>query len=281
MKSSKDLFRVLTSAFNMYRREEAEAISYLVLAEIFHVTKLEVVLDKIIHDFNSEKLQEVISRIQAHEPVQYVIGHTEFYGRKYVVNKNVLIPRGETEEMVNMIVKDHLYKKNILNILDICTGSGCIAISLAIAFPNSKVSGIDISKKALEVAKTNAEINSIQISFIEADILQPYTITENKFDIVVSNPPYVMQNEAQTMDENVLNYEPGLALFVPNHDPLLFYKALAIQSKDLLKPGGKCYFEINQRFGLEVMDLLQGENFKNIEIVKDIHGNDRFVVGFN
>ena len=222
------------------------------------------------------------------KPIQYIIGETEFYRLPFYVNQHVLIPRPETEELVEWIISlpNSSQKEKNLNILDIGTGSGCIAISLAKNLPNASVFAIDISKKALQVAKQNAVLNEVTVEFIEYDILSSNIIQTPsirgknlnlKFDIIVSNPPYVRQLERQEIKNNVLNYEPHIALFVENDNPLLFYNHIIDFAKENLTKNGKLYVEINQYLGQETVTLLKEKGFTNIELKKDLFGNDRMV----
>jgi release factor glutamine methyltransferase len=194
-----------------------------------------------------------------------------------LVNKHVLIPRPETEELVEIIVRENKGTEN-LHIRDICTGSGCIAITLAAELNGASVSATDISANALEVARANAVTNKADIQFLEQDVLERgfNTSDKNVFDIIVSNPPYVMHEEAKHMNRNVLDYEPALALFVSDEDPLIFYRCVIRQARELLKAGGKCYFEINGRQGKNMHALLHGSGFENIRILRDIHEKERF-----
>ncbi|HZI23532.1 MAG TPA: peptide chain release factor N(5)-glutamine methyltransferase, partial [Chryseolinea sp.] len=212
------------------------------------------------------------------EPVQYILEEANFYGRTFRVSPAVLIPRPETEELVRLVVKmsSHFSKKN-LTILDVGTGSGCIAISLALELPTSEILATDISQEALNVASHNAKNLGASVQFHQHDILSanlPFSI-----DVVVSNPPYIASDERITMRPNVKDYEPSLALFVDSADPLLFYRAIALQANRALMTGGVVVVEINERFGKEVAQLFITHHFKNVEIVRDVFGKDRFVKG--
>lgn len=220
------------------------------------------------------KIDKIIERLQKFEPIQYILGETEFYGLPYLVNQNVLIPRPETEELVELIINEN--KSDSLRILDIGTGSGCIAISLKRYLPKSIIEGWDISTRALEVAKLNSINNSADIAFRQVDILSDYP-GKMSFDIIVSNPPYVLDSEKSDMHTNVLDYEPHTALFVSDSDPLLFYNRIADVATQLLADGGKLYFEINRMKGQETCQMLESKNFSNIQLIKDISGNDRIV----
>ena len=276
MNSSKELFQYIASALDSLGKEEAEAISFAVLAEIFHVSRMDVILNKSLPDLDETKLEQVIARLRSHEPLQYIIGHTEFYGHIFKVTPAVLIPRPETEELVDKIVQDNKGKSN-LKILDLCTGSGCIAISLALALPGSEVMGVDISDAALEIAAENNVALHANVKFLQRNVLAPLDLEQDYFDIVVSNPPYVMEHEAALMAKNVLEYEPSLALFVPDEDPLRFYNAILKIANFSLTLHGRLYLEINEQKGKEVCKLCSGLSW-NASLLEDIHKKDRFVV---
>lgn len=223
-------------------------------------------------------LENATSDLKKHIPIQYIIGETEFYGLPFYVNENVLIPRPETEELVNWIINELKAKsqKSKIKILDIGTGSGCIPISLAKNIPNATVYAIDISSKALKTAQKNATLNKVNIQFIEADILNTNELPA-KFDIIVSNPPYVRNLEKQEIQPNVLNHEPHLALFVEDNNPLLFYDKIADLAKNNLTKNGQLFFEINQYLGQETVGLLKSKGFLTIELKKDVFGVDRMI----
>jgi release factor glutamine methyltransferase len=220
----------------------------------------------------------ILEKLKIQIPIQYIIGTTHFYGLEFIVDENVLIPRPETEELVDWIVKlnSKLSKKKNLKILDIGTGSGCIAVSLAKNIPNSEVFAIDVSEKALAIAKKNAILNKVPVTFLHKNILETKDLNQ-KFDIIVSNPPYVRNLEKAEIKPNVLDNEPHLALFVPDNDPLIFYKKIAELAAANLNPNGQLFFEINQYLGKETQELLEYIGLKNIELRKDIYGNDRMI----
>jgi release factor glutamine methyltransferase len=222
--------------------------------------------------------ETVLSELKKEKPIQYILGETEFYGLRFRVNENTLIPRPETEELVELIISDNQITKNTnsLTILDIGTGSGCIAISLAKNLSNAKVSAIDVSEKALEMAKKNAEINEVNVNFILADVLKISTLQE-KYDVIVSNPPYVRNLEKHEIKPNVLEFEPHLALFVEDDDALIFYRKIAELALKNVSENGKLYFEINQYLGKETVELLENLGFKNVKLIKDIYENDRMI----
>ncbi|WP_347922176.1 peptide chain release factor N(5)-glutamine methyltransferase [Pontimicrobium sp. SW4] len=222
-----------------------------------------------------DKYQNAIDRLKNYEPIQYILGDTEFYGLVFKVNPSVLIPRPETEELVAWIINEHKNKEGI-SILDIGTGSGCIAITLAKNLPNAKVFALDVSENALKLAKQNAISNDVEVEFIEADILD-WDFNSLQFDVIVSNPPYVRELEKETMSANVLNHEPHLALFVKDDDALLFYRKITEISNEILKPNGQLYFEINENLGESTKELLANSNFKNVDLKMDIFEKDRMI----
>ena len=274
----------------IYDAQEIESFFYLIL-ECFHNKKrIDLALDPNMEMDAMQLLrwESVLSELKKEKPIQYILGETEFYGLPFLVNENTLIPRPETEELVEWIIKSTKYEiqSTKLRILDIGTGSGCIAISLAKNFPNAEVSAIDVSEKALATAKKNAEINKVEVDFINVDILKINDLVElptsnfqlpTQFDIIVSNPPYVRNLEKAEIKSNVLEYEPHLALFVEDTDALLFYRKIAQLAQQNLSENGKLFFEINQYLGKETVELLEDLGFKNIELKKDIYGNDRMI----
>jgi len=222
-----------------------------------------------------EKIKSVISRLKNFEPIQYILGETEFYGLKLIVNPSVLIPRPETEELVQWLVKSDLSENS--TILDIGTGSGCIALAIKSMLKNAEVYGIDISENALEVARQNVIKNNLDVGFFQADILNWEESEWKIFDVIVSNPPYIRENEKLLMHNNVLNYEPEKALFVPDSEPLIFYRAIAFFAKKHLSDNGMLFFEINENLGSEMNEMLIDSGFSEIEIRKDINGKNRMV----
>jgi len=274
----------------LYDEKEIESFFYIVL-ECFHNKKrIDLALNP---EMEMDALQllrweSVLSELKKEKPIQYILGETEFYGLPFLVNENTLIPRPETEELVDWILQStKLEVQNTkLNILDIGTGSGCIAISLAKNLPNAQVAAIDVSEKALVIAKENAKVNAVEVNFIQTDILKMDDLDQlptsnfqlpTHFDIIVSNPPYVRNLEKVEIKPNVLAYEPHLALFVEDTDALLFYRKIAELALKNLSENGQLYFEINQYLGKETVQLLENLGFKNIELRKDIYGNDRMI----
>lgn len=278
----KQLKRVFNSELtNLYPQNEIDSFFYILSEEYLDLSKVDIALN-----FNDEiKIPKTfhlaLNQLTDQKPIQYIIGKTEFYGLNFTVNSHVLIPRPETEELVDWIIKDrnnYFSNSSKINILDIGTGSGCIAISLDKNIINSKVYAVDISKKALETAQKNSSNNKTNVEFIEKNILNDDTqILSDKFDIIVSNPPYVRNLEKQEIQANVLKNEPHLALFVTDDNPLLFYDAICNFAIKNLTSSGVLYFEINQYLGKETTDLLHQKGFKNIELRKDVFNNDRMI----
>lgn len=223
------------------------------------------------------KMDDVTSRLLNHEPIQYIFGYTRFYGLKLRVTPSTLIPRPETEELVGLIV-DEFGSRQDLEVLDACTGSGCIAVALARNLPFSAVRAFDISRDALQVAKENKETLHTGVDFFQADALNLTGDRQRSYDIIVSNPPYVADSERKQMDANVLDFEPHLALFVTDADPLVFYRAIAAFAKESLKPDGKLYFEINPLFADRLKADMVNDGWGSADVVKDTHGRNRFLI---
>lgn len=221
------------------------------------------------------KIQEIITRLKTFEPIQYILGETEFFGLRLIVNPSVLIPRPETEELVDWIVRSDLPPDS--RILDIGTGSGCIALALKSVLKNAAVSGIDISEGALETAHENAAKNKLDVRFNQSDILKNDNSNNEVYDVIVSNPPYIREREKLLMLPNVLEYEPGNALFVPDSDPLVFYRSIAAFAIKNLSENGKLFLEINENLGHEMKNMLVDFGFCNIEIRKDINEKNRMI----
>ncbi len=224
------------------------------------------------------RAEDYVQRLLAGEPIQYILGQAPFYGYTFTVNKHVLIPRPETEELVDLILKNSCKRKKI-NILDIGTGSGCIAITLAFKCRQAAVTAIDISSQALAVARHNARQHQVAVIFAEADIFS--WKTDKKFDLIVSNPPYVKESEKSQMAANVLEHEPHLALFVPDDDPLRFYRQIVRFAGSHQQPGGELYFEVNERQAAAVAQLLEENHYQKVAVKQDLSGKDRFVTGMH
>lgn len=260
-----------------YDAAEAESLFYICLEELKGWKKVDLAMNSNAELDRVElvKWNEVLTQLEQERPIQYIFGNAHFYGLEFFVDENTLIPRPETEELVEWIINENKGKKDI-KILDIGTGSGCIAITLAKNLPQAKVYAIDVSKDALAKARGNAVRNGADVTFIEKDILVADSLPES-FDVIVSNPPYVRNLEKQEIKNNVLQYEPHLALFVDDNDPLLFYRKIAKLGDSSLTRNGKIYFEINQYLGPQTVVMLQEEGYKNVILKKDIYGNDRMV----
>jgi release factor glutamine methyltransferase len=268
---------ILSELKGLYPETEIKSFSYLIIEKLTGFSRTEIIVNKntLFSDEQHHVIETFIEKLKKNVPIQYILGETEFFGLTFNVNESVLIPRPETEELVEWIRSENNRSAD-LNILDIGTGSGCIAISLKHEFPNASVHAFDISEQALNTARSNAERNKLDVTFSRTDILNAPE-TEQRWDIIVSNPPYVTEQEKSSILPNVLEHEPHLALFVPDNDPLLFYRCIALFAKHHLKPQGKLYFEINRTFGVETVELLTDLGFCNVELRKDISGNDRMV----
>lgn len=267
-------------------QEDSEIESFFfILTEFLHnLKRIDVSLhpDFEVSESDFEKWQTIISELKTEKPIQYITGEAWFYGLRFEVNENTLIPRPETEELVEWIVDGLKLKGKGQRVLDIGTGSGCIPIALKKEIPSAQVSAIDISEKALERARKNALNNQVEVNFVHQDILQSTNLhiaksSNQLFDIIVSNPPYVRNLEKQEIKRNVLEYEPHLALFVEDSDALLFYRKIAQLALKSLTPNGKLFFEINQYLAKETVELVEQLGFKNIELRKDFIGNDRMI----
>lgn len=294
------LLREIKSIFHkelddIYGIGEVDSFFYLMIEHYLNLERFVLALqpDLIISKDEEQPLFEGLSELKLERPIQYILGKTEFLDLEFAVNESVLIPRPETEELVRWILDDEV-KRNTgaersrsvvstslndpIHILDIGTGSGCIAIALAKNLPNSKVVALDVSDKALAVAKRNAVANEAEIEFVLMDVLKQNKLHE-KFDIIVSNPPYVRELEKKKISKNVMDHEPEIALFVSDENPLLFYRTIADIAKKGLKKGGSLYLEINQYLGADTKQLLEEADFSEIELRKDLFGNDRMLKG--
>ena len=261
----------------LYPDTEIKSFSNLIIEKVSGFSRTEIIVNKntLFSDEQRHVIENFIEKLKEYVPIQYILGETEFFGLPFQVNESVLIPRPETEELVDWIRNENDRNANP-GILDIGTGSGCIAISLKHEFTNATVDAFDISEKALETAQSNATLNKLEVTFSKVDILNAPE-TYQKWDIIVSNPPYVTEQEKSTILPNVLEHEPHLALFVSDNGPLLFYRCIAVFAQQHLKPKGKLYFEINRQFGKATVDLLTAMGFGNVELRKDISGNDRMI----
>jgi release factor glutamine methyltransferase len=266
---------------SLYDEQEIESFFYIILEKLHGMKRIDLALnpETVMDGTHLKQWKSILSDLKTQKPIQYILGETEFYGLRFEVNENTLIPRPETEELVELIIKEEgkgKREEGKVQILDIGTGSGCIAISLAKNIFNAEVFAIDVSEKALATAKKNAEINDVNVTFLLKNILGTADL-DQQFDIIVSNPPYVRNLEKAEIKHNVLEYEPHLALFVEDTDALLFYRKIAELAKKNLNPNGKLYFEINQYLGKETLSLLEDSGFRNVTLKKDIYGNDRMI----
>ena len=270
---------------SVFEKTEVESFFYLLIDFRLKLNKMDFLLNPnvVISIEDATFFESAIQKLKLEEPIQYILGETEFYGLLFKVTKNTLIPRPETEELVDWIIKDQLtINKEQLTILDIGTGSGCIPISLAKNITGAKVTTVDVSRGAIKIAQENAVANNVAVSFVNDSILEPIIVSdsENKFDIIVSNPPYVRNLEKQEIKKNVLDYEPHLALFVEDNDALIFYKKITEYALNHLKKDGVLYFEINQYLGEETLNLIENLGFETVELRKDMSGNDRMIKAF-
>ncbi|MBR3565253.1 MAG: peptide chain release factor N(5)-glutamine methyltransferase [Paludibacteraceae bacterium] len=257
----------------LYQGDELNAIVWWIMEELTRKNRAILLSNpnEIIFPEIENKLENIVKRLLNNEPIQYIFGHTAWCGMQLKVNSSVLIPRPETAELLDLVATAPR------TILDIGTGSGCIAIAMKKRFPNAEVYAIDISKKALDTAKENAANNNATIHFIQADILQQPTI-DLRFDLIVSNPPYIAEKEKIEMDKNVLDYEPHNALFVPDNDPLVFYREISLFAKKHINPNGQLLFEINQRYGNETQELVQAiMTTTRVDLLQDTYKNNRFI----
>ena len=280
LKEFKLFFNEALSA--IYPKTEIDSFFFILTEEKLKLQRIDTVLnsDLLITNKNLIDLKNIVKRLQKEEPIQYIIGNTEFYGLPFLVDKNTLIPRTETEELVAWVLDEIKVLTNNkiteLSILDIGTGTGCIPISLAKNLTSLNISAIDISPEALLIAKQNAILNKVTIEFIELDILNAESLPQ-EYDVIISNPPYVRELEKEEIKNNVLENEPHLALFVADENPLIFYNKIADLAKQQLSKNGMLFFEINQYLGKETVNMLVKKGFKNIQLKKDLFGNDRMI----
>lgn len=267
---------IRTALRPLYPAGEVEGFIRIIFRHLLHYEPVDILLrkDTVLPGFIPDKIDKVVEELKKSRPVQYIFNEARFHGHDFYVDESVLIPRPETEELVDIIVDENGLSD--LSVLDAGTGSGCIAISLALALKFPEVTAVDISEKALAVARRNAAaLNARNIDFVCLDMLD-MPVEVGKYDIIVSNPPYIAESEKAGMDRNVLDYEPSGALFVPDDDPLRFYKALSRFGADALKPGGRLYFEINSRFPAEIKKMLDADGYVDVELLRDMQGLWRF-----
>lgn len=277
LKAIQDTFHIELDA--IYDSTEVDAFFYRLIDSFYGVSRIQLAINQEYKIEETDEIDNALLLLKKEKPIQYIIGETEFFGLPFKVNENTLIPRPETEELVEWVLKED--KNKMVNILDIGTGTGCIAISLAKHLPHAKVYALDVNKEALRTAKLNANLNEVEIEFIEADILSishtQLVSSSNKFNVIVSNPPYILEKEKPLMKPNVLENEPHLALFVKDENPLLFYEAITAFAKNNLKKDGQLFFEINEYLGRNMIRLLIDNNFKNIELKQDVFKKDRMI----
>ncbi|MDG1477340.1 MAG: peptide chain release factor N(5)-glutamine methyltransferase [Vicingaceae bacterium] len=264
---------------NTYDESELNQILQISFHHFFGLSRAELIFnqDDLISEENVKKIIELVTALKTNKPLAQIIGEWEFYGMKFKVNENTLIPRPETEELVHLIVEENKNVKNC-KVLDIGTGTGCIAVALKSEMEAVNVSAFDISTEALKTATENAKLNKLNVSFEQVNILdwKRQKLVE-KYDLIVSNPPYIPEKEKNLMQQNVLGFEPELALFVNDNEPLIFYEVIADFAIENLTPNGKLYFEINENYGQETKQMLANKTFKNVTIVKDLNGKDRII----
>lgn len=259
-----------------YSQGEIKSLIKIIFGNLKGYSQVDIIMhsDELLSDFIKEEINKVLARLLDNEPIQYIFNEAYFQGFTLKVTPDTLIPRPETEELVDIIVKENTNAD--LHVLDIGTGSGAIALALARSLRFPTVDAIDISDEALSVAEENAKTLKVKVNFSKTDILSASPVG-NRYDIIVSNPPYITDSERDSMEKNVLEYEPHTALFVPDDDALRFYRAITLYAVKSLKPGGRIYFEINSRFGKETVALLTGNGFREATVIKDMYGLDRFV----
>ena len=269
--------KFIAELLGIYSGEEAGAMASILLQDVLGLSRADVVMkgDENIDAGKLRFLNDVLTRLKNEEPLQYILGRTEFYGLDILLNPDVLIPRSETEELIAWVL--NTVNTETPKILDFGTGSGCIPLALKKNLPKSKITGVDKSQKALKLAKKNGRSLNLDVEFLAFDILRDAPSKMGTVDVVVSNPPYVRFSEREKMNSNVLKYEPHMALFVKDEDPLIFYRKIADIGKQILKESGLLFFEINEEFGNEILSLLRDKGYENTELRKDLNGKDRMV----
>lgn len=277
-----EVFRAYRKALrNLYDQKESDAIALMATETVCRMSraKIKAFPETVLTAIEQEKLIDMLNELKTGKPVQYILGETEFYGLTFKVNSSVLIPRPETEELVGWAISSaSTLSPATGSILDIGTGSGCIAVSLKKNLPGYSVSAMDVSPGALQTARENAKRNETEINFIKADILQPGLLPGEKYSAIISNPPYVTLEDKMLMHQNVVEFEPHTALFVPEDDPLIFYKAIADFAQSHLTTGGLLFFEINENYGDELVELLTEKSYKEIELRKDMYLRNRMLL---
>jgi len=276
LRSLRDLYREVLDS--MYDKEEVDALWKYSLADKLNIKVEQFKLNQpLLTESNLNTIIPVLERLATGEPYQYIIGEVEFYGCKIKVDKRVLIPRPETEELCELVLHENDTTKP-LNVIDLGTGSGCIPIALKSKAPAWKVDGVEVDEGALLLAKENAALNNTEIGFQQLDLLEPQTSNLKSYHVIVSNPPYIAEKEANMIKDNVLVHEPHLALFIKDEDPLLFYRKMLDIGQKSLEKDGKFYFEFNEQYGSEMIKLMEQKGYSDIRILKDLSGKDRFAV---
>jgi len=276
MNMQQNINKIRQALSGKYSDREIEAYIRIIFENLLGYTPVDIIMhkDTVLSDFISSKIDRIIEELLNNKPIQYIFGYTYFHGHKFIVTPDTLIPRPETEELVDLIISEN--KGYDIPVLDIGTGSGCIAISLAIDMKFPEVTAIDISPSAIETAEQNARSLKVKVNFKVADILKTDMPSKEQYGIIVSNPPYICEREKKSMEANVLDYEPHTALFVPDSNPLLFYRAIAKYSITALTKPGKLYFEINNLYAAQICAMLEEYGFTEISVHKDIHNLPRF-----
>ncbi|MDN5201790.1 peptide chain release factor N(5)-glutamine methyltransferase [Fulvivirgaceae bacterium BMA10] len=277
--SSKQLYHYIFKELDgIVPEREIDSIVYLILEYVWELNRTDVVVDKMVEEvgLKSIELENIIFALKRQEPIQYILGRTEFYGRTFYVDQKALIPRPETEELVDLVIRECVERSP--KILDIGTGTGCIPITIKEEILNAEVYGLDVSEDCILLAEKNAVALQSAVIFYQCNILNSQLPVKD-LDIIVSNPPYVRESEKSMMSRNVLDYEPHLALFVKDDDPLVFYRSISKHARKNLKKNGKLYFEINEAFGNEVKHLMEQDGFKDVLVVRDMQRKDRIVRG--
>lgn len=270
--------RFITELADVLSENERKSVFHWLVEAYLDLSPVAIVMqgDESVPAAALFKFEAALERLKAAEPVQYILGHTEFFGLRFAVNANTLIPRPETEELVQLIRDQNQKIKDPLRVLDIGTGSGCIAVSLAKELPQAEVSAVDVSEETLKTAKLNADANQVKVGFFQADILTLKQLP-GAYEVIVSNPPYVRHSEKQKMEANVLDFEPHLALFVEDDNPLIFYDKIADLAQKHLTENGSLYFEINEFLGQELVTLIEEKGFEDVQLIKDIYGKNRML----
>lgn len=280
IRTIKDIRSILSGELQgIYPEPEINALASIIIKTLPHAERLHQIYDpgQIVDSANIRRVTKIIKELKEGRPIQYILGRTDFYDCIIRVTKDTLIPRQETEELVDLVIREN--KEYTGNILDIGTGSGCIAIALAKNIPGSSVTGIDIFHDTITVARENAGLNNVKVEFLQEDIFNPNKLLTTKPGIIVSNPPYVRFSEKALMNRNVIEFEPSAALFVNDSEPLIYYNSILQTAYKILQPGGKVYFEINEALGIEMINLFEAFRYSEIKLVKDINDKDRIISG--